>query len=564
MTSSNVLAANIITFQTLTPVHIGTGDIAGGLDFAIQDGCVYFLNENKLLQWLSANPRISDNFILHSESGQPISGFLKQYGKNAAQLADYKLVLPTNNALRDIRLCFKDFKHQPYLPGSSIKGSLRSSLLRGFLLSDEDAREQANAKVDTSIDNYLKTRRNDRAKPRETGSSEIEANVFVKADIQRVKRPNYDINRALLVRDSLPLPVESLGLFETSILTLQKQGSNLQLANKKFTIFVEGIKQWVKGSIHISWQTHLFEDAGAEDELKFSKRQSLMMYLPEFCRAASLNILQQEIDFYHLGGNRDLAGWCETQRDNLANSADMIFMLPVGWGSGYDAKTITDLLDEAVFGDAVENYPNISGLGKPGRNKNAKWMGADKSPKSRKVWYKDGQKSPLPLGWIKFAINSPEDDMGQWMLRQREELSSEKPIFNLPSKPRSDAIAETPTLESPAIEDIAAPKGEAMSSSGSQSSREAPKPKPVKKAPIADFEITPKVGDVFKGEVFDFDNDVLLTIPGLEDTVAYAVIARASIPSFMRIKEGQLLLCEVQSIELEFSKTDRVICTLYE
>jgi hypothetical protein len=68
------------------------------------------------------------------------------------------------------------------------------------------------------------------------------------------------------------------------------------------------------------------------------------------------------------------------------------------------------------------------------------------------------------------------------------------------------------------------------------------------------------VGDRFKGEVFEIiGRQLLLSIPGLEDTVAYAVIEAEDNAGSKKYREGESVVCEVIGLTQE-GKTWRAQC----
>ena len=86
------------------------------------------------------------------------------------------------------------------------------------------------------------------------------------------------------------------------------------------------------------------------------------------------------------------------------------------------------------------------------------------------------------------------------------------------------------------------------------------KPETEKIAIIETFDACPNVGDRFEGEMFDENEQgILLTIPGLDDTEAYALISPENNKSGKKYREGKNLLCEVISVESD-GKTKRVRC----
>jgi hypothetical protein len=101
-----------------------------------------------------------------------------------------------------------------------------------------------------------------------------------------------------------------------------------------------------------------------------------------------------------------------------------------------------------------------------------------------------------------------------------------------------------------------------------KASSEAPvaRAKPSKPAPAAapvikEFNVIPEVGDRFRGKAFYVTSkEAQLSIPGLDDVQAYAVIAAGD--QTRKVREDDIILCEVIGKEQEANKTWKVRCRI--
>ncbi len=219
----------------------------------------------------------------------------------------------------------------------------------------------------------------------------------------------------------------------------------------------------------------------------------------------------------------------------------------MGWGSGYDAKSITDLLGTETLKKVVDIHRNTRGLGYPGNRPGPEWLGWDEdAPKSRKVIVRlDGKLEPM--GWVAMRF-TPADSSDDWLTSRREELVEYMPVIEIAEQP-------APTqLEEP-------------SKSPASPSSVAPITKPPQKPLIKVFKATPKPGDAFEGIIFAIDDKtILLEIPGLDpDTQAYAFLARQDNPLLVIAREGQSLRCQVILVEEDATKKGyyRVGCQVF-
>lgn len=512
--TESFLKPNWLVVQTLCPVHIGSGDKLGKTDIILQDGSVYVIDENKLFSWILSQPdgerlalELADD-ICNPNRG--IDKFIEnRFNGKLSQIIAYKL--PYQGSPKDVLSFIKTTDRRPYIPGSTIKGVLRSGLLRGRMLGDLNLQEKAKEAINREIN---------KSKPK-TNSNEIEANLFVNDIMKPSKWPNYDINRLLVVRDSDGLPINSLEIIPIKTLSIQRNGD---LSPKNFDIYVEALGKNQLIQIPIIWQTNLLSKHA--QTLGFQQKEELLIFLSDYCRRVSHDLLLQEKKFYTEHFRKDMADWFEKRLTLLTKSDEDVFILPMGWGSGYDAKTITDLLGGETFEKVVKTYNNTQGLGKPGRNKNAPWLGPDDSPKSRKVVERDN--GAEPIGWV--ACRFLPDDEENWLAQRRKILKQQKPLpIVLITKPASNQTTQ-PVSDS-------STKPASLSSS-------------VVKPLTGSFHSVPQIGDRFEGTVIETGEEILIEIPGLEDSENYAVINLRGLP-IKRPRVGEKVLCEVIVIKPE-------------
>jgi len=117
--------------KVLSPLHIGNGETKNKMSFFVESGNIYFIDENKLM-YLVNKHNLSEEFIRWiSEGGNSIDEFLKNHTNIKKELKQNSLyVLPTRGEIEgDINLHIKDSQNRFYIPGSSIKGAIRTALL---------------------------------------------------------------------------------------------------------------------------------------------------------------------------------------------------------------------------------------------------------------------------------------------------------------------------------------------------------------------------------------------------------------------------------------------------
>ncbi len=382
--------------KVVAPLHIGTGEKLSAKSFVTSDDQVIVADERKLIEWASQDPRRADEFMTFAErTDTSLTEFFKQRKLAPQDYAAYQIANRAPGRPRDVLVFIKTADGQPYLPGSSLKGSVRSAILRGTVLDQPALAERLRAVAEPLT-----------AKGDRHVSDEIEARVFVPAkDVKRGKRQNYDLIRALGLSDSAPVTPDHLQLVQVQVLSSQRNQTlkfkQTPRGDNIMQIYAETIRPGTTLRMVVTLNEALLRENGPARKLRFASRSALVMNFAHYCRIAAANLIDQEIAFYHAHHQSDLEEWFFKRKAELDKLPETAFLLPVGWGTGYDAKTVTDQLGEQVFRSVVSKYRNTKRLGKPGGG--GDWLGPDLSPKSRKVVFHTDEWLE-PIGWVRIQI----------------------------------------------------------------------------------------------------------------------------------------------------------------
>ncbi len=123
--------------RTLTPLVVGDGDRLSPLvDYFLDGGRLHRIHPQRLAEWLDKNGKIED----YMEAVRTVSRFAKdKFWKDYIGLRDLRQIASGESyALRytenpiEIRTIVKN-ADSPYLPGSSIKGAIKTALLHRWL-----------------------------------------------------------------------------------------------------------------------------------------------------------------------------------------------------------------------------------------------------------------------------------------------------------------------------------------------------------------------------------------------------------------------------------------------
>jgi CRISPR-associated protein Csm5 len=117
--------------KVLSPVHIGSGERKTRMNFILKDNKAYFINGD-LINSLINSQGLTDKFIQWAtQRGNDISQFLRDYPMIERNLLENPLyVIPIKDIIdREVVLHIKDSENRFFIPGSSIKGAIRTALI---------------------------------------------------------------------------------------------------------------------------------------------------------------------------------------------------------------------------------------------------------------------------------------------------------------------------------------------------------------------------------------------------------------------------------------------------
>ncbi len=171
--------------EAIGPVHIGNGSQYGKRDYFAKGNSILVLDTRKFVSLLNAQ-QISRYCDFLEDNRGNLQLFLQKnpdMQKLATKALAYKVDSPLATARRgaiqyhDVWEFVKDPYGKPYVPGSSVKGMLRTAILLGMLLDDAgyrqlyDNRIERDAKADRKADASIMKRAFFKERPSKTDSS---------------------------------------------------------------------------------------------------------------------------------------------------------------------------------------------------------------------------------------------------------------------------------------------------------------------------------------------------------------------------------------------------------
>lgn len=351
-----------LTITLLSPLHIGSGrELLRDYDYVTHGSKTWVIRPEGMLDAFVDAEGVLDERIL----GRPARELLRKEDFDPGNRTLFRYVLPGQPRAQGygavLREQYKDAFDRPYIPGSSIKGSLRTMLAwHGF---------QAQ-KLALNVGD-LQGGRSWAAQP-------IERRIFG-------RDPNHDLLRAVQVGDSTPQEQETLRIVNAQVVT----------GSEKFGSPIEVEAVWTDTLFHATLTLDGFlRSDQAEAELRMRNRFTWLNDLPAIGRAWAQQHLERERDWFRQR-KYDAVGRLYHQMLGLLKTNKLSpnqFFMQIGWGGGWESKTLGNLLRtdrkqwEGLLGDK-----RLS----PARFKRKV---GDAFPKSRRVVVVNNQVA-APMGW---------------------------------------------------------------------------------------------------------------------------------------------------------------------
>lgn len=376
--------------QTITPVHIGSGEVFNHIDGCYDNGRWYHIDLDKVL----THPSTDINALTSEMSRREFrwQTYLSRHNLDPAELSNYSLICTQSPETTDIREAIKSVGYRPYIPGSTIKGALRTALLAGFIDRDDNLFEN-------SLD-YLKkiTKQRGRGNPRrETPAQKIEKDAFG-------KDPNHDLLRALQVSDTTTFGSESLEIGTAWTVTLNRSNQLVQKIEngREYKNFVQQLAAGQQTTLTLKIDDLLFRE-NEKLRLRFSESQEEWLRdFAEVCRSEANVYMQDERDFFVKYDFPNMPDKYDELIKINSGLSEGTFLLQIGWGTGYETNTITSsfVYSHEASEDLMIDLRKRFELGKSRSQRD--YYDEREFPKTRRVLYR-GENPKAPLGWVKIT-----------------------------------------------------------------------------------------------------------------------------------------------------------------
>ncbi len=388
----NIFETKKLKITVKSPIHIGSVDQKlTTFEYLHAGQYIYQISEEKLSLFLQRKNLIDAYVNAISREGHrfKLLEFLKS--KGITLKGDDLMFLSGRRKTRLLGDASKLSEYRPFvrdgfgnvfIPGTSIKGVIRTAILFNFLsaFKKENPNEfQKGVEEKISKDIDFRTEKKIKNKNLFEWAIRKWLEGFSLPESDERESPHTDWLRMLHVSDAYSINETETILIPANVLKRETNGWQYkkESSGQNTTIWTECISENTTFSFYISWDRRLLEEFK-----KQNKKQNNKIVLPQALHQVFENIENWAKDVFEFeksfASGNNIQSWYKQNHSNFR----------IGFGSGMTSTTIAILLND--------------NLRKKIRNFAGKDKGNDIAPKSRRVWLKNNQ--PIPFGWAVLEV----------------------------------------------------------------------------------------------------------------------------------------------------------------
>ncbi len=348
-----------------SPLHIGSGGspLRNGVDFASFGRFLYVFDTDAVFDYIlpdTGDQELIDK-IMRSNN---LASFLTQADVTQhPELFRYRL--GGTSSLGEVWPQIKDAMGRLYLPGSTIKGALRTAIGTGIALRRE-----------------ITIRAGELGQRREWAARQVEQNLFGRAP-RPAQAPNYDLMRTIQVTDSQPVAPDALELDNVAVWPAGERG---------IPIDIEAVRPGTTFTARLRLDDFLLGPAA--QSLDFGRGVEAIRDWAGICQEHGVERIRQEALFFE-GRAPEVERLYASLLQEAEEREPQTFFTQLGWGTGWNSKTLSRIIkpNRELLAQIIRTYGLVRG--------NYEQGGA--FPKTRHVVADRGR--PLaPLGWVKVRV----------------------------------------------------------------------------------------------------------------------------------------------------------------
>lgn len=366
-----------LAISPVTPLHIGNGEtMMHEYDYAIRDKKTWRINFDALLDAQDvSDPKLADQLARTPPAQLLAASDFKE------RSAFFRYVLEgtprSNKSGAEVQEQIKSVFDQPYLPGTSLKGAMRTAI--GWY-----AWKEAQMQPDAS---QLK-------RWGKFASQRVERRLFG-------RNPNYDIMRAVHVVDSEPVGAQNLMILNVRVLN---RGGKLTAP-----IELEAIRPDTALKATLKLDLALYSDWAKRQGLKLHGEAWINNFVGVIQTHTEERVGRELAHYQQVPGAERLVAFYQRLQNLLPTLGENRILIQVGWGTGWEDKTFGSNLqaDQDFMEEIIKKYRLTRGKRRRG----------DAFPKSRRVAVAlvktptgNVTESPrMPLGWLLINVAKKEN-----------------------------------------------------------------------------------------------------------------------------------------------------------
>ena len=208
--------------EIISPVHIGSGNtLQRGIDYVVRNDKTYFIDKERVFSKFSIEDLKSISNIEH----------LREAFKNLFERENIeKFTLFSSNTIpkNEVREFIKDPYGNPYIPGSSIKGAIRTIILKSLAKSSSKIQETF-SKLNKEISKAKKEKNKRWAKKLLQNPGETLEKEYLNVKEGREATAHFDVGRTILIRD-VNFRKENLELYKVKVFSKKGELRNLLIS----------------------------------------------------------------------------------------------------------------------------------------------------------------------------------------------------------------------------------------------------------------------------------------------------------------------------------------------
>jgi len=391
--------------QILTSVHVGSGEkLVENFDFFPQGSKIHIINSSTMfaaVEKLGADKIMEFTRVV--EDGD-IAAWLQKQGIRLDNIASHSFNFSEKKTPRKIHAHIRDAFGNPLIPGSSLKGALRTAIIRKLVGT-------ANNYSLLNFEILAIKKRDKWPRPQEADK------YFLKKLLG--DDPKTNLLRTLTVGD-FTFSSQNVSIHEAYVYRMDSpSGSSMTRKKNKrgrlmAPIVVEKLSESFASQGTVSFDEFLPEKNNEKKCFKFKARLSLP-WLLDACRSLTRHTIETELQFLEGKAGKPvdgLRGFYTRLSEQIEKLSENEVIIQTAWGSGWRGMT-GQLLESDDLTDDLRKKLQLAG----------KYLSFP-FPKSRRLTLVNGTDNPM--GWIKLSFIPMEKVKKAERDKQHQQISSQK------------------------------------------------------------------------------------------------------------------------------------------